>query len=361
MQNYKEGFPILKKYVYTNTASSGLIHESSIEWRKQHDKEFLEGASNMRMESAKIITESRALVGDFFGCKYENVALVQNFSLGLNILLEGIDRNKKVLLLENDYPSVNWSFENRNFPILYCKINEHLEDNIREKIESEDISILALSLVQWVNGIKVDLDFLKELKKENPELLIIADGTQFCGTTDFNFEDSGLDVLGASSYKWLLAGYGNGFMLFKDRVKEFSKVETIGFNAANTNPELKNSIRFAKHFEPGHLDTLNFGTLKHSLGLFNSIGKDVIAEQLKSLAISAKKEFLALGLLEEAVALRKDHSTIFKIKGDDSMFAHLTKNNILCSQRGNGIRFSFHYYNSDKDLEYIVRIIKERL
>ena len=81
------------------------------------------------------------------------------------------------------------------------------------------------------------------------------------------FEDSGLDVLGASSYKWLLAGYGNGFMLFKDRVKEFSKVETIGFNAANTNPELKNSIRFAKHFEPGHLDTLNFGTLKHSLGL----------------------------------------------------------------------------------------------
>ena len=361
MQNYKEGFPILKKYVYANTASSGLIHESTIAWRKQHDKEFMEGASNMIMESAKIITETRAAVGDFFGCKYENVALVQNFSLGLNILLEGIDKKRKVLLLENDYPSVNWSFENRIFPISYCKMNEHLEDNIREKIEAEDISILAFSLIQWVNGIKVDLDFLKELKKENPELLIIADGTQFCGTTDFNFEDSGLDVLGASSYKWLLAGYGNGFMLFKDRVKEFSKVETIGFNAANTNPELKNSIRFAKQFEPGHLDTLNFGTLKQSLGLFNSIGKDVIAEQLKSLAASAKNEFLALGLLEEAVALRKDHSTIFNIKGDDSMFEHLTKNNILCSQRGNGIRFSFHYYNSDEDLECIVRIIKERL
>ncbi len=361
MQNYKEGFPILKKYVYANTASSGLIHESTIAWRKQHDKKFLEGASNMIMKSAKIITESRALVGDFFGCKYENVALVQNFSLGLNILLEGIDKNNKVLLLENDYPSVNWSFENRNFPISYCKINEHLEDNIRDKIEAEDIAILALSLVQWVNGIKVDLGFLKELKKENPELLIIADGTQYCGTTDFNFEDSGLDVLGASSYKWLLAGYGNGFMLFKDRVKEFSKVETIGFNAANTNPELKNSIRFAKHFEPGHLDTLNFGTLKHSIGLLSIIGKDVIAEQLKNLSLRAKKEFLALGLLEEAVALRKDHSTIFNIKGDDHMFAHLTKNNILCSQRGNGIRFSFHYYNSIEDLAYIVRIIKEGL
>jgi len=361
MQNNKEGFPILKKYIYANTASSGLINESTIEWRMQHDKEFLEGASTMRMESAKIITESRAIVGEFFVCKYENVALVQNFSLGLNILLEGIDKNKKVLLLENDYPSVNWSFENRGFPISYCKINRNLEDNIREKIESGDISILALSLIQWVNGIKVDMDFLKELKKENPQLMIIADGTQYCGTTDFNFEDSGLDVLGASSYKWLLAGYGNGFMLFKDRVKEFSKVETIGFNAANTNPELKNSIRFAKHFEPGHLDTLSFGTLKHSLGLLNVIGKDVIAEQLKSLSVSAKKEFSALGLLEEAVALRTDHSTIFNIKGDDDMFEHLTKNNILCSQRGNGIRFSFHYYNTLEEIEHIVRIIKERL
>ena len=361
MQNYKEGFPILKKYVYANTASSGLIHESTIAWRKQHDKEFLEGASTMRMESAKIITETRAAVGDFFGCKYENVALVQNFSLGLNILLEGIDKNKKVLLLENDYPSVNWSFENRSFPISYCKINEHLEDNIREKIESEDISILALSIIQWVNGLKLNLDFLKELKKENPELLIIADGTQFCGTTYFNFEDSGLDMLGASSYKWLLAGYGNGFMLFKDSVKEFSKVKTIGFNAANTNPELKNSIRFAKHFEPGHLDTLNFGTLKHSLGLLDIIGKDVIAEQLKNLSVKAKKEFLALGLLEEAVALRKDHSTIFNINGDDDMFGHLTKNNILCSQRGSGIRFSFHYYNTKEDIDYIIKIIKEKV
>lgn len=46
---------------------------------------------------------------------------------------------------------------------------------------------------------------------------------------------------------------------------------------------------------------------------------------MKSLSIRAKKEFLALGLLEETVALKKDHSTIFNIKGDDEMFEHLTK------------------------------------
>ncbi len=361
MHNYREGFPILDKYIYANSASSGLINESTIEWRKQHDRDFLDGASTMRMDSSKIITETRSAVGAFFGCRYENVALVQNFSLGLNMLLEGIDKSKRVLLLENDYPSVNWAFENRGFPISYCKINEDLEENILKKIKFDTISILALSLIQWVNGVKIDLDFLKQLKKEHPEVLIIADGTQFCGTTKFNFEESGLDVLGSSSYKWLLAGYGNGFMLFKDKVKEISRIETIGFNAANVDPNGRNEIRFAKHFEPGHLDTLNFGSLRHSLGLLNAIGQDNITQKLKNLSIRAKEEFSALGLLEDVVLLRKDHSTIFNIKGDDAVFGHLTNTRILCSQKGNGIRFSFHFYNTYEDIEHIIEILNKVL
>ena len=192
MMNFKTGFPILEEYLYANTASSGLIHESTIDWRRRHDLEFLKGASNMRMESTHIITETREALGDFFGCAYENVALVQNFSLGLNMLLEGLDKGNKVLLLENDYPSVNWSFENRGFPISYATIDANLEENIHAKIKNDRISILALSLIQWVNGILIDLDFISRLKNEFPTLLIIADGTQFCGTTNF---DLGRQVL----------------------------------------------------------------------------------------------------------------------------------------------------------------------
>lgn len=361
MKNFKEGFPIFGEYIYANTASSGLIHESVIEWRRQHDIDFLNGASMFRMANANTIGETRAAVGTFFGCDVENVALVQNFSLGLNMLLEGMDKNLKVLLLENDYPSVNWSFENRGFPISYCKIDVDLEENIRSKIEAGQIAILALSLVQWVNGIKVDIGFLSRLKKDFPDLFIIADGTQFCGTSEFDFASSAIDVLGTSSYKWLLSGYGNGFFLFKDRVKEFSRVETIGFNAAGANQYNQYKIRFAKHFEPGHLDTLNFGTLKQALGFMTAIGKQEITQQLKVLSDKGKKEFSALGLLEDAVVSRKEHSTIFNIKGDDGLFQHLTDNKVLCSQRGIGIRFSFHFYNTIDDIERIVEIIKERV
>lgn len=349
----------MSQYIYANTAATGLLSDKLMEWRQEHDLDYLIGGSNMKTKAMlEGIPEVRNTVAHFFGCKKENTALVPNFSLGLNILLEGLDKNHKILLVKSDYPSVNWPFEYREYAVSYASLDENLEKNILEKVRAENISILAFSLVQWVNGIKIDMDFLKSLKKEFPELIIIADGTQFCGTTDFDFEASAIDVLGASAYKWLLSGYGNGFFLFKDSIKKHFSLKTTGFNAANIDMDGRDNVSFAKHFEPGHLDTLNFGSLKFSLQYLESLGMGNIETRLKMLSEKAKKEFGQLGLLSDAVAKRKSHSTIFNIDGSDALFKKLTDEGIVCSQRGDGIRLSFHFYNSEADIDAIVKIIK---
>ncbi|MGB5819634.1 MAG: aminotransferase class V-fold PLP-dependent enzyme [Saonia sp.] len=358
MQSFIKEFPITKQYIYANTAASGLLYDSLLDWRQEHDLDALISGIPLKEKCVGLISETRDTVGAFFGCKRENVALVPNFSLGLNMLLEGLDKTHKVLLLENDYPSVNWPFESRGFPISYAKIDENLEQRILEKIRSDTISVLALSLVQWLNGIQIELDFLKTLKMEYPDLLIIVDGTQFCGTVDFNFEESGIDILGASAYKWLLAGHGNGFLLFKDNVKNKVAIRSIGLNAANGEVGKKESIRFSKHFEPGHLDTLNFGSLKFSLEYLKRIGMKRVGENNQKLSQKAKNEFTDLGLLEPKVVSRKQHSTIFNIKGDDTTFQHLLDNDVICSRRGDGIRLSFHFYNTENDIDRIVKILK---
>ncbi|MGB5555444.1 MAG: aminotransferase class V-fold PLP-dependent enzyme, partial [Flavobacteriaceae bacterium] len=351
MEQIGKEFPFLEKCTYANTAAAGLVYQGLTAWRQQHNLDVLNGVSYASDQMKNYISGARAAVGDFMGCKNENVALVQNFSLGLNLLLEGLDKRKRILLLENDYPSVNWPFEDRGFPITYASIDAHVEENIWEKLKEGNISVLALSLVQWLDGIKIDLDFLKKVKSTYPDLLIIADGTQFCGTQNFNFEASAIDVLGASAYKWLLSGYGNGFMLFKDHVQTHFSVKAIGFSAANANKEMRSSIRFAKRFEPGHLDTFNFGSLKFSLEFLKSFGIDRIAAQNKLLSQKAKKVFADLGLLDEDIAQRKEHSTIFNIKGDEALFQSLTDEKVICAQRGDGIRLSFHFYNAETDID----------
>ena len=190
MEKIRKEFPVLRKSVYVNTPVYGLLYDSLVDWRQEHDLDMLLHGSDMREKSMKILSDTRKTVGTFFKCKTENIALANNFSTGLNILLEGLDANKKVLLLENDYPSVNWPFEDRKFDISYVKTNADVEHQIRETVRSKNIDVLAISLVQWLNGLFIDLEFIKALKKECPDLMIIADGTQFCGVADFSFENS---------------------------------------------------------------------------------------------------------------------------------------------------------------------------
>lgn len=358
MEKIRKEFPVLRKGIYANTAVYGLLYDSLLDWRQEHDLDFLIDGSDMREQSLKVISETRSAIGNFFNCKRDNVALVTNFSSGLNILLEGLDANKRVLLVNDDYPSLNWSFENRGFDVSYVSMAVDLEERINEAVVGGHIDVLALSLVQWMDGFAIDLEFLKKLKKENPDLIIIVDGTQFCGSANFDFENSGIDVLGASAYKWLLAGYGNGFMLFSDQVKNCFSINNIGFNAADGDYDKKNNIRFAKKFEPGHLSSLTFGSLKYSIDFFERIGMDKITAHNHKLSKKAKTEFEKMGLLSERIVQRKEHSTIFNIKADKATFQKLKDNDVFCAQRGEGVRLSFHFYNTEAEIDAIVNILK---
>ncbi len=361
IEEIRKHYPVLSQYLYANTASTGLLSDKLMEWRQEHDLDFLLGGSIMKMASFDLVSDTKKTVGDFFGCARDRVALVSNFSTGLNFLLEGLDKSNKVLLLDNDYPSLKWPFEKRGFPIIYAKLNESLEQNIWEKVQAENIDVLALSLVQWANGIAVDLDFLKSLKSEFPDLIIVVDGTQFCGAFDFDFDSSGIDILGASSYKWLLAGFGNGFFLFKEDMAQRFAPMTVGYNTTSEPKELGDHIRFSKYFEPGHQDSFNFGSLKFALDSLTEIGMPEIIAQNQKLQEYARTAFTELGLLESDVVNRKSHSTIFNIKGTDQMFQHLVDNNVVCSQRGAGIRLSFHFYNTENEIDQIVEIVKREI
>lgn len=359
MEKIRKEFPILDQYIYANTAASGLLYDGLLDWRQEHDLDFLIGGSMFKAKGLALLSNTRKTVGRFMGCDTENVALVPNFSLGMNMLLEGLDKNNRVLLLENDYPSVNWPFESRGFPISYLTVDADLEIRIAEKVAKEKMTVLALSLVQWLNGVRIDLDFLRGLKQEHPDLLIIADGTQFCGTENFNFDTSGIDVLGASAYKWMLGGYGCGFFLVKNEAQSRFTIKSTGLHSVNNDASGKAAIPFCKLLEPGHLDTFNFGSLQFSLDFLGRIGMDTIEAQLGTLSNKAKNGFADLGLLDETVVHRKRHSTIFNVRGTNALFQYLTKNNVICSQRGEGIRFGFHFYNTEKDIDAIMRLLKK--
>jgi selenocysteine lyase/cysteine desulfurase len=313
----------------------------------------------LKEKQGKLLAGVREAVGRFFNCAPNRVALTPNFSYGFNCLMEGVQHSKKVLLLKNDYPSVNWAVESRKFEICYAEIDEDLEENIAEAVEKERPDIFAFSIVQWINGIKIDLDFLKELKERYPQMLIFGDGTQYCGTEKFEFEASALDVLGASTYKWMNAGYGNAFFLFKEHMEDKILPKALGFNSLQGKYKPHEGSLIGK-FEPGHQDTLNFGSLKAAIEQIEQLGISKIEEKIRELKEAAKMTFLEHDLLTTPINKRKQHSSIFNIKGNEDIYNFLKSKNILSSLRGDGIRVSFHYFNQPEDLEILVKALKAK-
>ena len=354
-------FPALEEGIYADTAAAGLLYDDLLEWRREHDQKQIVGGSAAWPDKIATIDETRKTIGRFFAADDAEIALLPNFSLGLNLILEKQDPIQKVLLVENEYPSVSWPFEHRGFHIDYVKPGADMEADIADTVRSKGISILAISLVQWLNGILVEPGFLKKLKEDNPNLLIIADGTQHCGAFQLNFADSGIDVLGVSGYKWLLGGYGNGFLIIRKETAQQLPVPTTGFNSTSGDLNFDGPIALARHLEPGHLDSLSFGTLLYSMKLLNEFGMDKIDEHNSRLSAKAKAQFEEMGLLEDEVCARSVHSTIFRLKGGKDLYKYLLNNGIRCSLRAGGVRLSFHFYNTENEIDRIVEILKKRV
>ena len=357
-RHFRNQFPALRRYTYLNTAAWGLLHESVLEWRQEHDLDYLIGGSVHKMDCLDILDRTRERIGACFGCPAGQVALVPNFSIGLNLLLEGLPKGSRVVLLEGDYPSLNWPFLSRDFRVEVLPSDPSPEEQILGALRAGPVDVLALSLVRWIDGLLIEPDFLARVKSEFPDLLIIADGTQYLGAFQLDLAASGIDVLGASGYKWLLGGNGNGFMLFGQGATERFQPPSSGFNASGHDLSGREGISLPRSLEPGHLDLLCFGSLNKSLELLQDIGLDVIEAQSRTMSAQVVEALQSLGL-DTPVVHRPRHSTIFNIpRSEDALMERLSGAGLVCSRRGGGIRVSFHCYNSENDLDQLVELLK---
>ncbi|MFN2260523.1 MAG: aminotransferase class V-fold PLP-dependent enzyme [Psychroflexus sp.] len=359
MKDFKNAFPLLNSYTYLNTPYTGLISEELKQYRQFLDNEFqLKGSLFADEFETDIVETTKANLSKIYSAKPKHIGLVNNFSVGMNLILNDLPPKSKVLLLKEDYPSVNFPVKSRDFSVSEIGIHENLEQDIRATFEQNQPDFFIFSITQFISGIKIDLEFLKTLKQDFPETFFIADATQYCGVEAFDFENSGIDVFGTSAYKWLNAGLGNGFFLFKPEFLERFNFKSIGSNSLDEKPDGK--PRATGFLEPGHYDLMAIASLNFALKYhYETLGIQEIETQIKPLSKLAKTEFAKHNLLENAVLKRNISSNIFSLKGDENLVEHLQKNNILTAFRGGQVRVGFQYFNTENDLDKLLSAISK--
>jgi selenocysteine lyase/cysteine desulfurase len=354
--DYKSFFDIPSDITYLNTPGNGLMPRSHYTWRANREQEFFDVKGNLRDQQGAFIAKVKMDFAALFNCSVFNVFALPNFSFGLHMLINGLPKGLKYAILDEDYPSLNYPVISRQLDCVKVPVNVHLEENVDACIQKHNVDVLLLSIVQYINGMRIDLNFMKELKSKYPNLIIIGDATQYLGTEPFDFQNSGFDAVGGSGYKWLMAGFGNAYLMISNHLKEILYAE------AQQGERPKEAMWSSKSildtfFEPGHQDTLSHGTLLQSVRLLNELRLDNIQKYLQEVTQYAYHKLDERDLLLPEIKNRKQKSSLINIQLDLKYYDLLMANGIKCFPRGTGIRIGIHLYNTKSDIDRLIAII----
>lgn len=356
--NIKSYFPITANTSYLDTAACGLISKNVYESKINDTNAQYNETFNYLQDEDKTVKDTKLLVSRIFNVDLSNIAIAQNFSLAFNIILDGLDKKLRFLMIENDYPSIVYPIKTRKFDYSVLPVSTNIEEEIYDFVKIHRPDVVAFSITQFLNGLHIAPSFLTRLKTDFPQLLIMADATQYLGVEEFDFNKSKIDLLISSCYKWLNAGFGSALIFVSDELKEHMESKFVGTNSLidKTKMELK-PMGF---LEPGHYELSCIKSLQTALKLhYDHIGIDFIGGRVHELSKLAFEIFQSKGMLDEIVQHRDIHSSIFNLKINQSHLDTFTDEKIYVSKRGNGLRLSLHYYNTQEDLEHFMDVFSK--
>ncbi|WP_020535382.1 aminotransferase class V-fold PLP-dependent enzyme [Lewinella cohaerens] len=361
MNALREQYPALENFTYLNSCSSGLMSKELLAFRRNLDEDYQLQGSNFRAGVYDKIRAIKAVIANTFGGNTERTALIPSCSHGINMVLDALANGQKVLHLPGDYPSIVWPFTSRNFVCTTLVVegpDTYSLETLSEAIESQHIEILAVSAVQYSNGEIIPPATFRALKDRFPDLLIIVDATQFLGIAPFHFHESGIDLLVASAFKWLCAGYGNGVLFISEALEKLLNSKLRGYNTYK-NPRKEGEPTTGEYFEPGHQDLLAFQSLRFQVEQHQAIGYDQIQAQIQKVKNYARRKIVAE--TPYTIITSEDPgmaSGILSVEAPPKLVKHLNEQQIVCSYN-RGLRLGIHFYNNEEDIDQLVRAMKD--
>ncbi|MEM6845538.1 MAG: aminotransferase class V-fold PLP-dependent enzyme [Bacteroidota bacterium] len=359
--NYQEVYPALRQYTYLNTASCGLLSTDTQRIIQRATQQYAQQGSVGRdawFDELDIIRQATAkLIGSSAG----EIALINNFTSGIYQVAQLLHRYRRVLVVADDYPSLLLPWHLLGFEVhTVAALSDGRipPEGIEKSIRQHGIEVLAVSHVQYSSGFQLPLAALSDIRQRH-QVKLLVDVTQSLGVIPIDLQQTPVDVLIGSGYKWLTAGLGNGILYIRQDLHETLKPKVLGFGAVGSNfsPQDIDQIPFTPAtLEAGHYNFFSLLALQQVLNELETIGISVIFEKVLQLRTQL------LDSLPSAVRLVSNfepdnRSGIVVVQTSDKAEYRLKAENIITSTRHLGLRISPHFYNSEVDIDKLCSVL----
>ncbi len=362
-RHYRDQFPVTERLIYLNHAAVAplprrcaeamqWLAQDGLEYGSLHYDKWLDTYEQLRVGAARLM-----------GAQRSEIAIVKNTSEGIATVAMGMKWHpgERVVAFREEFPSNYYPWlrlEEQRVSVDWLSVTDSL-DTINRACEGA--KLLAISFVQYLSGLRVDLNAIGEICHRHG-CFFFVDAIQGLGAFPLNVETAHIDALAADGHKWMLGPEGCGILYVrKSRQDSIFPVEFGWTNVAGYHDYASRDMALrpdAGRYECGTLNTIGCYGLKASIDFLLEVGVDRIAP-----AVQALTDQLAEGASKKGYQLLGDRTAengagiiaVHKPGLDSRQLVHeLKERGIIAAPRQGWVRFSPHFYISPEDIERVI-------
>src|SRR6267378_735000 len=307
----------------------------------------------------------RKKIARFINAEPDEIGLTTNTSSGMNVIVDALEDRGEVISSTLEFPVTTLPWMNRRIPV-------HPLSPVNGEVRVEDVrgamtdktGVIALSQVQFSNGFRIDPEELAKIKGRHA---LVINAAQSAGVFQIDVKRMQIDALCATGHKWMLAGYGSGFVYLSRELLERSLPRSIGWLSVEHPFEMRNDEFRPRHdtaarVELGCPHFAGIFSLGASVDLINEIGAanlEARVLKLNRLLTSRLTEngWPILSPLQRETA--RSAETLVQVEKAEAVVQHLFRRGVVVTEKPQGIRVATHFFNDEEDLERLIAGVNE--
>jgi selenocysteine lyase/cysteine desulfurase len=356
----RQRFPVTERSAYLNTAAAGPVSRASQTAACGYYEKMMRDGDvhwNRWLADREAI---RKKIAEFINAEPDEIGFTTNTSSGMNVIVDALEDRGEVISDNLEFPVTTLPWMNRRIPV-------HLLSPAQGEIRIEDVKaamttatgVIALSHVQYSNGFRIDPESVGEIKGRHAFVLNAA---QSAGVFEIDVKRMQIDALCATGHKWMLSGYGSGFVYLSRDLLNQTHSRTLGWLSvedpfSDRNDELRPRRDAGSRVELGCPHFAGIFSLGASVELIREVGIRNIQERALEMNRFATTRLSENGW-KVLSPLRNESTrsaeTLVEVEKPAEAVRHLLRSGVVVTQKPQGIRVATHLFNNEEDIEKLI-------
>ncbi|HET6177065.1 MAG TPA: aminotransferase class V-fold PLP-dependent enzyme [Candidatus Sulfotelmatobacter sp.] len=362
-------FRIFERKIYLNSCSQGALSDAVQSGVEGFINSWHEQGSPWELWVNRY-EAARTAFAQFIHASPDEVAIVTSVSAGINSVASALNfhERKKVVMGEFEFPTMGhvWLAQRvRGADVRFVRAEgNRIPAANYEEVVDRDTGVVPLTHVCFKNGFRSEVSAITQIA-HHAGALVMLDDYQDSGTRPIDVQAMDLDFYLAGTLKYLLGPPGLAFLYVRKELIA-SLVPTMTGWFAQTNPFAYDPQTLAlsptaRRFESGTPAVPNLYGAVPGFEMLRKIGMENVADHIKRLAQSLLSMARDLGIRAKTPADSAGPLVVLQATDSTLLVQKLAENGIVASNRHDGLRISFHVYNTLDDVKAVAEVLSKNI